>query len=207
MRIPCVIAIAVLVAIAAPGSAGQSDGTRLGSGRVVTGTAPDVRPVRRAKVTLTAEASGRSVTTDTDSDGRYRYVGLDPGTYTLQVEKPGYVTLRVRAAPDGTVAMARGSAIEGRVTDANGDPLWGVVVAAVRATTEGEPSEIVAQSRTDDLGRYRVHSLGEGDYVVRVATDQRFLQRQLLLPVEKPQGVDRVDVPPTLQATALLSFT
>jgi hypothetical protein len=73
----------------------------------------------------------------------------------------------VRTAPLG--------AISGRVLDHFGDPLPGVSVVALRRTfSDGLLRFVVAaggrpEMHTDDLGRFRLHSLGAGDYYVVAA--------------------------------------
>jgi hypothetical protein len=70
---------------------------------------------------------------------------------------------------------ARG-AISGRVLDHFGDPLPGVSVVALRRTfSDGLQRFVVAaggrpEMHTDDLGRFRLHSLEAGDYYVAAAS-------------------------------------
>ena len=107
------------------------------------------------------------------------------------MQKPGFVKLDADAAPNATLTMERGGAIEGVVTDAAGNPLLNVVVAVLQPQPDGAKPKIVTQTRTDDLGRYRLHSLAAGDYLVEAATDQQFLNGALLMPGEKRPGVNR----------------
>ena len=166
------------------------------TGRVVTGQGTDERPVRRAKVTIIGSALRTARVTDTDSAGAYRFDELTPGEYRVTFEKPGFVTLTADLVPMATVTMTRGGAIEGVVRDLDGDPMWNVAITAVQRR-EGEEARPVAQARTDDLGRYRLHSLPEGAYYVEAALDAPFLQRafQVLLPGEKRPEPQRVYFP------------
>jgi carboxypeptidase family protein len=94
-----------------------SPGTLALTGRVVTGREADLRPVRRAKVTLTA-SSGPARVTDTDTKGVYRFDRLPAADYKVSVQKPGFVKLDGAASPDATLTLVRGGAIEGTVADA-----------------------------------------------------------------------------------------
>jgi protocatechuate 3,4-dioxygenase beta subunit len=160
-------------------------GTASVSGRVnVMGTAAPI-PVRRARVTLQSSALAQPQTTDTDAEGRYRFDGLPTGTYRLKAEKPGYVTLEygakrpfVTPAPlqvtDGQavqadLALPRGAALDGRILTDEGEPAEGITVSAVRMgyTPNGRRPNPVAQTTSDDVGHFRVHSLPPGEYYVQ----------------------------------------
>jgi 5-hydroxyisourate hydrolase-like protein (transthyretin family) len=191
------IILAVVVMAAAtcwPGPPSQqtTDATVL-TGRVVTGSGNDQHPVRRAKVTLTS-AAGMTRVTDTDIKGAFRFDRLPAGGYELTVQKAGFVKLEAAASPDATLTLDRAGAIEGTVTDAVGDPVWNVVVRALQLEG-GEKLKTVAQVRTDDLGRYRLHSLPAGDYYVETATDQPYLLRLLVMAGEKRPGPNRALYP------------
>jgi protocatechuate 3,4-dioxygenase beta subunit len=144
-------------------------------------------PVRRARVILRGEGAREIEVADTDANGRYRFAGLPSGSYRVQVEKPGFVSLeygaKSPAVPPSAIALAarqsfiadfalpRGAALEGTVTNESGEPLIGAAIWADRlddsgGTRQGVPAR---QGLTDDLGHYRVHSLPPGDYLVRAS--------------------------------------
>ena len=154
-------------------------------GRVVTGTAPDLRPVRRARVSLAADGSGtKPRMVDTDAKGAYRFVNVASAKYRLSMAKPGFVSATIDSAPSGgTVIMVRAGAIEGTVLDTAGDPFPAVVLRALQVLGPGK-TIMTASARTDDLGRYRIHSLPPGDYVIE-ANAAEAVQSQLLMPGEK----------------------
>lgn len=154
------------------------------SGRVTTGSSLDALPVRRARVTLTGGPLKIARVTDTDPKGAYRFDRLESATYHISVQKPGFVTLSQDAAPDAVLMMVRGGAIDGTVSDADGDPVMNVAVSALRQLPDGAP-KLIAQTRTDDLGHYRLHSLDVGDYVIQAATDRPFLISMSLGPGQK----------------------
>jgi hypothetical protein len=146
-------------------------------------------PVRRARVALESDAAGQSRVTDSDTDGRYRFANLPPGTYRLRADKPGFVTwgygsrhgfdpgqpiqLGAGAALTADVAMPRGAALDGRVVNDLGDAIANVLVSACRITygPYGRQVAVIKEARSDDLGRYRIHSLPAGDYLVRASGD------------------------------------
>jgi hypothetical protein len=168
----CGIAAAALAFAQAP-PAVQTTGAVSLAGRVTTGSGPDVRPVRRAKVTLTGPGLLAPRVTDTDTKGSYRFDRLPAGDYKVSVQKVGFVKLDADAPADATLTMVRGGAIEGVVTDAAGDPLWNVVVTALQPQPDGAKPKAIAEARTDDLGRYRLHSLPAGDYSVEAGRTGR----------------------------------
>lgn len=62
----------------------------------ITGTvvSADGSAVGHAKVTVTAEGTGASRTTTTNSNGEYVAADLNPGTYTVRAEAPGFAPLQ-----------------------------------------------------------------------------------------------------------------
>jgi hypothetical protein len=156
------------------------------SGRVVIRGESPAAPIRRARVTLDGGAGQR--VTDTDTGGRYRFAGLPPGAYRVSAAKSGFVTLfagtgrafvtpppiTLEAGEARTVdlALPRGAALEGRVTDADGDPIENVIVGVSRLvpTARGLRQVSLAEDWTDDLGRYRIHSLPAGAFLIQTGT-------------------------------------
>jgi len=155
---------------APPMPAPQQAGIILGSIETEHGGAR--APVRRAKVVLTREGSKDAATTSTDAEARYRFEGLTPGRYVVAVEKPGFVS-RTSApidvpATSRTVdlVLAPGGALEGRLQDDRNAPIARLAVFADRLTEQGAVAAPYAAT-TDDLGRFRIHSLPAGRYRVR----------------------------------------
>jgi hypothetical protein len=153
------------------------------AGRVVIRGESPVSPIRRARVTLDGDAGQR--VTDTDTDGRYRFALLPPGSYRVSAAKSGFVTLSAGASrafvtPPPVVlkagevrtvdfALPRGAALDGRVTDRDGEPVENAVVEVSRIvpSIRGLRPTPIASDWTDDLGRYRVHSLPAGAYLIQ----------------------------------------
>jgi len=66
-------------------------GTGIIAGTVLTDDA-EARPIRRVVVTLTAAGIPLPRSAQTDETGRFTFVGIPSGNYTLQAARVGYVT-------------------------------------------------------------------------------------------------------------------
>jgi hypothetical protein len=170
-------------------------GTARLSGRVVAADAN--KALVRAVVQLVTAGTDEPRWVWTDADGRWQFSRVPAGRYTLLISKTGYLTLRygqVRPFEPGKpivvgdgqvldsldVALPKGAAIAGRISDEHGGPMAGAVVAAMRyryadgqrrvaPVTEGFESFLTgAAAITDDMGQYRLHGLSPGDYYVSV---------------------------------------
>lgn len=160
-------------------------GTARVSGRVVNRESG--APVRFAQVILSGFGPPR--TAESDDEGRYSFAELPAGRYRVHARKDGFVepffpgrsrdrsarsvTLAAGQSVDGVeIAISRGGVITGVVTDDAGEPLVHAQVrAAPRRTRAGGGFGMPAQ--TDDQGRYRVHSLPDGEYLVVVEPQRR----------------------------------
>jgi 5-hydroxyisourate hydrolase-like protein (transthyretin family) len=82
------------------------------------------------------------------------------------------------------LVMQPGAALEGRIVKENGDPAANMVVSAVRMAYDvnGRRPTAVRQVRTDDLGRFRVHTLPPGEYQLDAAPDPLDAARQPRVP-------------------------
>jgi hypothetical protein len=173
-------------------------------------------PVRRARVTLESDTLGEPRIGDSDTDGRFQFTQLPGGTYYVRAEKPGFVTWRfgarhaydagqpIQLAAGATrtadISLPRGAALEGRVVNAEGDAVATLVVSAGRVTygPYGRQVAVVKDTQTDDLGRYRIHSLPAGDYIVQAAPDPITAVTQRQVPgAARPPGVGRTFYPGT----------
>jgi protocatechuate 3,4-dioxygenase beta subunit len=186
--------VAMAITVSAVPSAEQSPVSPF-TGTIVSGSGPDTRPVRRARVTLSGGGLPTPRIADTDTKGVYRIDRLPPGQYRIAVQKAGFVRREAEAVPGATLELTRGAAIQGVVSDAAGDPIPNAAVRALEPAVDGKPGRRVAQTRTDDLGRYRLHSLDAGDYVIEAATDQLFVQNQLLMPGERRAEITQAYYP------------
>jgi protocatechuate 3,4-dioxygenase beta subunit len=164
-------------------------GTARLRGRVVA--AETGLPLRRAQVTaMSPEGQTRRVTT-TDAEGRYEFMELPAGRFTVSATKAGYVQQQYgqrrpfEAGTPVTIAdgeaveridfsLSSGSVITVRVTDDFGEPLAGAQVQAQRFQygPDGErrltmtPGGMPFMSSTDDRGEIRLYGLSPGEYVI-----------------------------------------
>ncbi len=165
----------------------------VGTGKILGRvTAADTgAPLRRAQVRITAAEQRVVKTATTDTDGKYQFVELPAGRFTVSVTRNGYVSLSFgQQRPfepgkqldliDGQVAekidfaLPRGGVISGRITDETGEPLAGVGVRAMRYQYQPDGTRRLVPSgmgmpfgiQTDDLGQFRVYGLMPGAYIV-----------------------------------------
>ncbi len=177
--------------VAAPVTRQAPTGTATITGRVLITIDQQLGPVRRARVTLSADGGSTGLTADTDTDGRYHFDHLAAGMYRIAVDKAGFVPLlsnarrafdppapfEIKAGQSLTldVQMQRGAALSGRLLTEAGEPAAGITVSAVRLVygPNGKRPTAIRQAITDDLGRFRVHTLPAGDYYIDAAPDPR----------------------------------
>jgi len=152
-------------------------------GRVIA--ADTGRPLKRARVYATAPELPDGRATLTDDTGIFEIAELPAGRYTLNVSKPGFVSLSYgqrRPLQAGTplqlldrqqikgvdFSLPRGSVVAGRVLDEDGDPMPGTNIRVMRYQyMQGDRRLMPAGSAdTDDKGQYRVWGLMPGDYYV-----------------------------------------
>jgi hypothetical protein len=146
-------------------------------------------PVRRATIRLEAsENESQKYQATTDAEGRFEIKDIEPGRYSLQVEREGFRVERlgigsvwVRSREQMPVALVSGrkldilallvpgSVIAGRILDADGEPVSNVGVQAMFYRLYfGKKRLLPAQTATtNDLGEYRLHGLRAGKYYLR----------------------------------------
>jgi protocatechuate 3,4-dioxygenase beta subunit len=149
----------------------------------------DGRPLRRAFVEV-MRSTGESVgITQTDAQGRYEIAGITGGAFRLSVRKQGFPEVQygqTRARQSGTllsvregqrlqnvdVTLGRGSVMTGRLVDAEGEPVEGVVMDVFEVSKCGETTAVSAADvedmvrTTDDRGEYRLYGLLPATYFV-----------------------------------------
>jgi hypothetical protein len=145
--------------------------------------------VRRATVTVTGERRF-SLSTVTDTNGRFALDGLPAGRVTITVRKPGYPPMSYGAAQpnragsgvflaegqqvrDLPLVLMRGGVLAGTILDERGQPLPDMTIMAweVRTTLAGErtldfPSTGGEGVTSDERGNYRIYGLPPGEYTV-----------------------------------------
>ena len=78
--------IAIALALSCVGAFGQT----ISSSLIGTVVDPADAAVSNAPVTLTNSETNATRSGTTDSAGTYRFLSIDPGTYTLTVKAPGF---------------------------------------------------------------------------------------------------------------------
>ena len=149
-------------------------------------------PVRGAAVTLADRQVNVSVSTLTDSKGRFVFTALPPSAgYDIRVSKSGHIAgglssssttqtgTRLRLAADewiqhaDTVLWPLGG-ISGTVTDERQEPIVGVPVQALTQISIAGATQWASGSmaRTDDRGFYRIPHLPGGTYFIQLPNVQ-----------------------------------
>jgi hypothetical protein len=155
-----------------------------------------------------AEGRGQALAAVADLQGRFVIGNIPAGEYRLEVERTGYVdheygqvspnrpgTVLVLApgqqVNDLVVNMVPTGVITGRVYDANGAPLEGVDVRAMRFEYDDgvRVLENVQTAETNDLGAYRLYWLEPGEYYVSATFGSN--RQQLLQLAEAIAGVSQ----------------
>jgi hypothetical protein len=153
------------------------------AGHVVA--ADNGKPVKRARVLVTAPELPGGRAAMTDETGGFAVSELPAGRYTVAVSKTGFIALTYgqrRPLQAGTplqlmdgqqlksvdFRLPRGGAIAGRILDEDGEPMPGATVRVMRYQyLQGDRRLVpVGTSQTDDKGSYRVWGLMPGDYYV-----------------------------------------
>jgi hypothetical protein len=148
-------------------------------------------PLNNAIVTLSFAGArgGATFVTETTGGGIFAIQGMTPGKYMITAQRDGYAR-EVDGAPEAPppqillesgkdlnvmVRMQPLCVIAGRVTDADGDPLRGVIVMAMRyGYVAGKRALSSALSViTDDRGDYRLFGLAPGKYYIRAGGNPR----------------------------------
>jgi uncharacterized protein (DUF2141 family) len=171
---------------------------------------PGSQPIKKVLLHLIAEdqKDGSNYTTDTDSNGQFRFEKVQPGRYRILLEKTGFhpVNPRGHATESAAVTVHAGqeltdllfqmlpaAIITGRVVDGDGDPLasFGVSLLRKRPGKERAP-EIAAEERTNDLGEYRFSGLFGGQYFVAVVPPPDV--RNFVRTKDTPKAADKSDL-------------
>jgi hypothetical protein len=135
----------------------------------------------------------------TDRQGRFTIARLLPGPYTLGASRTGYVTVQYgqeRASQPGKqvfvreqetvsgidIVLSRGTAVTGTIADEHGEPLQGVSVRAMQLRYASGRSAALnvgpRDRRTDDRGRYRIHGLLPGSYLIVASAEATIVGAQ-----------------------------
>ena len=168
---------------AAPSAASETKNTV--QGKVVQ--EPGGQGIRKVKVSLRGASGQRHELYEavTDGTGQFKVEDVEPGTYLVELERPGYAA-SAKTNRDGTIKVTAGQdtkdllfhmqvagVITGKIVDLDGDPLQSISVVATASTgtrTRGNAGHL-GNAATNDLGEYRIADLPPGKYIVQ-ATPQ-----------------------------------
>jgi protocatechuate 3,4-dioxygenase beta subunit len=154
-------------------------------------------PVAAARVTLSRLEDSPGITTRrviepvgsgrlviTDASGRFKFGGLDAGTYRIAVARNGYgdktteqISLTAsQSLTDVSIWIAptakETGAVSGRIRNSSGRPIAGLSVQLVQRKYDSDGMrsvESIAETATNDFGEYRMYGVKPGRYFV-VAT-------------------------------------
>jgi hypothetical protein len=183
-------------------------------GRVEVVAADQRTPLRRATVVVTRDG-GQTSWTLTNAEGHFTFDSLAPGVYRTELRKAGFVM--TSAMVDHTIGrddrvtavleVQRAGALEGRFIYDRGVPLERLKVIADLVDESPARNTISSFSApTDDLGRFRIHTLPPGPYQLRALPPGPWSGETLFYPGTLERGeatiltvasgktVDRLDV-------------
>jgi hypothetical protein len=182
-------------------------------------------PLNHVEIFAEPVGGGASLITTTDSKGAFSLIDLPPGEYKLKGRRNGYLDThygarRVQGAgttitlepgaemKDIQIKLVPFAVLAGTVRETDGEPLAGatVLVFSLTYSADGRHVNAVGNTRTDDLGQYRIANLPPGKYYLRaephrddednpnnhVAEDHspKTAAREVLLPALYPGVVD-----------------
>ncbi len=145
------------------------------------------QPLKRVQISLNkvAEENSQPRNASTDAHGHFSVDDLEPGRYSVWVNRNGYVAQaygqRGPNRPGTLLSLAQGqhlkdlvfrltptAVISGLITDEDGEPLIGVNVQALRYSYMNGRRQLsqTGGTSTNDLGEYRLAGLATGRYYV-----------------------------------------
>ena len=177
--------VALVVALRTLDAQTTSQSTAAAISGVVLSTDDPAQPVRRATVTVTGGSIPSNLSAITDDDGRFRFVDLPGGRYSVGASKAAYLATMYGATKPGRqgtpinlangqhveirLRLPKGAVIAGTVRDSQGQPLTGMELMLALAETATGASGYAAtpiSATTDDRGEYRIFGLQPGEYLV-----------------------------------------
>ena len=146
--------------------------------------APGGQPIKKASLEFRpGGVTNGQYTATTDTDGGFKIDNVKPGRYRVTVEHPGFVqaarghSISVLLLPgqdktDLVFHMKPSAVITGKIVDLDGDPMRDVTVSALRVGVAVRWAGF-HDSRTNDLGEFRISDLQAGRYTVTALPPQR----------------------------------
>lgn len=136
-------------------------------------------PIRKALVFLSPRSESAPLATRTDAEGKFHLHSVQPGTYMLGAQKPGFVSPQDETPPRVEIAagqqvkglkveLLRGALVSGRVLDPDGDPAPSVQVHLVHVRKRSQAAnDYRSGAATDENGEYRIRGIPPGKYRVQ----------------------------------------
>lgn len=184
-------------------------------------------PVRKATLSLMQMPSGGGSMTGpppatavtSDSEGKFSFTKIEPGTYMLTAEKTGYVrqqygsrggqfggsTIVVKAGDKFAsldFKLPRQAVITGKVLDEDGEPVPNAMVGTMRLQPFGHQPQMMGSQGTNDLGEFRVANLTPGKYFIRVQKGGFFGPQVSAASADDKKNEPRLDYLPTYYPNA-----
>lgn len=126
--------------------------------------------------------------TETDQDGRFRAVGIEPSNQGLLIKVPGYlahsVGTRIYAGmPPLEIRLQRAITVRGRVTDTAGNPVKSTHISTqLQEWRDTRVSPHGPLARTDADGRFVLHDMRPDKWVLRIYDNNyRWFEHELTL--------------------------
>lgn len=154
------------------------------------------RPIAGAAVSLFRPRQTAPVVESSDGGGRWRFDAIEPGSYQLVVSAAGYAAAVMPLDVPATgveIALERDdlATVSGVVSDVEGGPVAGAVVAAKPAILSGAEFDRTAPlpAVTDGQGRYAL-SLAPGHYELAAWADGYVSERRYLRVERRDAAMD-----------------
>ena len=153
-----------------------------------------------SKVRVELQGGSQTQVTTTESDGKFYFPNLPPGTYRITARRDGYWPAEygqrwvdgpgqpITLAPgqkmvDVRIVMTKGAVISGRVTDRSGRPLTGARVRAMKPWIQENQRilRVVTEVVANELGEYRLIWLLPGRYYLSATVVEGPASTQLII--------------------------
>jgi protocatechuate 3,4-dioxygenase beta subunit len=199
----------------APGAGGVGAAPQMGTTAgytMMTGGSPALAaanasgPSMPSLPTLSSGAPRPSpITVATDADGKFAFVGVNPGDYQIAARRDNFQYIAPRrpepvslkageSKRDIVLKLTPLGVIEGLVRDENGEPVQNVPVSLMtwQYSPSGRQLTTRASTTTNDLGRYRLFGVAAGKYYLKTSAPSRRMtdEDETFVPSFYPAALD-----------------